>query len=157
MPTMPGMTWRQAFFGFHGRMNRAAFLGCTVLASTASAVVLIPLTVLTTEEGGEAVSSPALLYALLAALVLGLIVCFVSNMALLAKRLHDLDFSAWHVLWIAPVLGSGSRDTPLAYVLSLLGFGLLVWLLITRGTDGPNRFGEPRIPPRDPAPEPSGA
>ncbi len=50
------------------------------------------------------------------------------------RRLHDLDKSGW---WI------------LISFIPLIGFIVLVYWFVHRGTDGANRFGEARILPRN--------
>jgi len=48
-----------------------------------------------------------------------------------ARRLHDIDRSGWWLLlWLIP----------------LIGFIVLIYWFIQRGTSGPNRFGEAPIP-----------
>jgi uncharacterized membrane protein YhaH (DUF805 family) len=53
--------------------------------------------------------------------------CFLPSIAVLVRRLHDTDHSGWW-FWIA--------------LIPLIGWIILLVFLITRGTQGPNRFGE---------------
>ena len=72
------------------------------------------------EDGGQ----PLTLLVSLAVLLPGL--------AVGARRLHDIDRTAWWLLlWLVPVIG----------------FIVLIYWFIQRGTDGPNRFGAGFIPP----------
>ena len=72
------------------------------------------------EDGGQ----PLTLLVSLAVLLPGL--------AVGARRLHDIDRTAWWLLlWLVPVIG----------------FIVLIYWFIQRGTDGPNRFGDAPIPP----------
>jgi uncharacterized membrane protein YhaH (DUF805 family) len=58
---------------------------------------------------------------------------FLPGLAVGARRLHDIDRTAWWLLlWLVP----------------LIGFIVLIYWFIQRGTDGANRFGEATVPPR---------
>jgi uncharacterized membrane protein YhaH (DUF805 family) len=78
------------------------------------------------------------------------------------KRLHDIDKSGWHFLWLilapqALVLATSTtivyaRGGAAGFSIDAGLFGILggIWLslgvlflLLARGTDGPNRFGYP--------------
>lgn len=48
------------------------------------------------------------------------------TLAVGARRLHDIDRSGW---WL------------LIGLIPLIGIIVLIWFFVTRGTDGPNRFG----------------
>jgi uncharacterized membrane protein YhaH (DUF805 family) len=77
-----------------------------------------------------------------------------------AKRLHDLDKSAWWMLlyegpaillWIASMTG-GRPSGILSFAAFIFGLWFLVELGFFRGTDGPNRFdsgGSPSSSPTD--------
>lgn len=80
-----------------------------------------------------------------------------ANMALVVKRLHDLNKTGWHYVWmfLVPGLLSGG----LSFELSRrsdghwsVGYGLVVgivpflaslYLTFARGSDGPNDYGYP--------------
>lgn len=81
-----------------------------------------------------------------------------AGMALVVKRLHDLDRSGWHYVWMflvpglafggwslrvngSDVIGAGSLG--LQSIFGLVSFVALLYLLLARGSDGPNRFGYP--------------
>ena len=50
----------------------------------------------------------------------------IPGLAVTFRRLHDTDRSAWNILWgLVPLVG---------------GF-ILLYFYVTKGTDGPNRFG----------------
>ncbi len=52
---------------------------------------------------------------------------FIPGLAVLVRRLHDVDRSGWWVLII---------------FVPLIGFVLLIYWMVIHGTHGPNRFGE---------------
>lgn len=54
----------------------------------------------------------------------------IPNLAVAARRLHDIDRSGW---WL------------LIGLVPILGILLLLWWFIQRGTEGPNRFGPPPL------------
>jgi uncharacterized membrane protein YhaH (DUF805 family) len=60
-----------------------------------------------------------------------------AGFALVVKRLHDLDKPGWHYVWMFLLPGLLGL---LGLIWLLLG---LLYLLLARGTDGPNRFGYP--------------
>jgi uncharacterized membrane protein YhaH (DUF805 family) len=80
-----------------------------------------------------------------------------AGLALVVKRLHDLDKSGWHYVWmfLLPGLltggfsvhwtGGGGGAWTIGYgqiwgIVPLLAF---LWLVLARGTDGPNTYGYP--------------
>lgn len=60
------------------------------------------------------------------------------------KRLHDMDMNGAHYFWIFTVSGMAGI-MPVVGTLASLGIG--AWLCCTPGTDGANRFGQPRLSP----------
>ena len=108
-------------FGFAGRVGRRQFW---VLAVTVNPVFGLGLGALLLVAGlsGQRTGVPALTAegALIA-------IQFGVNLALMAKRLHDRDRSAWFLLAVVvPVIGA---------------IWLVLELYLYRGTAGPNRFG----------------
>ena len=65
------------------------------------------------------------------------------GLALTAKRLHDFDMSATHLVWVAPALVAGSVVPPraLGSTLLVVSGAVELWLLLKQGTSGPNRYG----------------
>lgn len=53
---------------------------------------------------------------------------FLPNLAVAVRRLHDIDKSGW---WI------------LIFFLPIIGFFLLLFWYVSKGTEGDNRFGPP--------------
>jgi uncharacterized membrane protein YhaH (DUF805 family) len=70
------------------------------------------------------------------------------SLAVSVQRLHDLDLSGWWIL-VAVAIGlvqgvSETSGIPALMLLSgIAGLAFGVWLLVAKGTDGPNRFGPP--------------
>jgi uncharacterized membrane protein YhaH (DUF805 family) len=142
----------EAYCMLDGRLRRRGYLGYSLLLW----LVLALLSALAWAIASQLRSSIAQLIASL--------VVFVfwawAVAALRVKRLHDLDRSGWHFIWMtyAPILllyavGALSFtfdggdigwhiDAGLPSVALVVYFlGGEVYLLVTRGTDGPNRFG----------------
>ena len=69
---------------------------------------------------GSSVESPGFLGGIFALAV------FLPSICVAGRRLHDRDMSAW---WL------------LLYLIPLIGFLVLLYFYVTKGTDGPNRFG----------------
>lgn len=62
-------------------------------------------------------------------------ITLLAGISLTVRRLHDRDYSGWwYLLVFVPIIGQ-------LYFL---------YLMVLRGTDGPNRFGRPRIPMQNP-------
>jgi len=129
-------------------MGRLAYFGYTCLLVAVLVVLgLIFLLPLRNAADGTGVAIAIMV-------VLGLMGLF-GGFCLAAKRLHDLDMSAWHYVWIVfvPAFFNGSgaamKQLGMAFpglLTSLLGslISLLVglYLLFWPGTDGTNRYGE---------------
>jgi uncharacterized membrane protein YhaH (DUF805 family) len=90
---------------------------------------------------------------------------FVATYALSVKRLHDRGKSGWWALVFIFLPGVADRwsdrlteDTPLWWVLVLIGSVLTIWGLIElgfrRGTDGGNDYGPDPLAQREPSAEP---
>ena len=68
-----------------------------------------------------------------ATLGLYLLLTFIPGLAVTVRRLHDTDRSGWNILWgLVPVVGAL----------------VLIFMYVTEGTPGPNRFGEDPIDDR---------
>jgi uncharacterized membrane protein YhaH (DUF805 family) len=140
----------EAYFLLSGRMRRLPYFGYSLL--------LIPIVGILVGLGAAfADNARSPFVAVL--LVIGLAALFVAwaGTALGVKRCHDLDRSGWFYFWLVLLPGAVSTTLSLdihgshvelgvpviggiAGLISALG-GL--YLLLARGTDGPNRFGYP--------------
>lgn len=137
------MSLRRTFFGTRGRLRRLAFLGYSIVPMVGS---LIASGLQRTGLEGMNTDQPWGIAMVATAFVLGL-VCPWSSAALVVRRLHDMDYTGWVALLILGfVLAGEAASAALPEGKTLfggLGFGIGVWLMIGRGSDGPNRFGAP--------------
>jgi uncharacterized membrane protein YhaH (DUF805 family) len=109
------MTIARALFSFDGRLSRSDYWCKGILP-------LLPLNLLNFVLGTRVHEDWAFNLAVFIS-----IVALWPGMALIAKRLHDRDQPAWHMLvLLIPIVGP---------VLLIVG----VWFM--KGTEGPNRFG----------------
>lgn len=133
---------------FEGRLSRAPFamfnaaLAVTsyALAQCVARIQLLPTGV-------------ALVFGVMAGLVMFLII--TATVAVWARRLHDLNYSGWHLLWIAgtalpfafllPEFADDSASAEaiaLIIVYDVLTLLLWLWMLFAPGTKGPNAWGD---------------
>lgn len=113
-------------FDFRTRAARAEYWWFQVIVIAA----FLPVTVDTFYDGFFYIVEPVLYTYTFA--VFTVLICLIS---LTVRRLHDLNMSGWwYLLIFVPYVGSL----------------ILFVLMLLRGTDGPNRFGRPRIPMRNP-------
>jgi uncharacterized membrane protein YhaH (DUF805 family) len=152
------MSLPSLLFSFQGRIGRLAHLGGNLIVWLVLGGALLAMWSFVIarllEEGGAAEDITGLavlgLVAALASLVLGV----WATLALAAKRLQDMDLSAWHLLWMV-ALGSvpanvqgGALSPALDWSLQAVGFLAWAWVFVLPGTTGPNRFGlAPGAPP----------
>jgi len=79
--------------------------------------------------------------------VIALAVLVVGYASLVVRRLHDMNFSGYHAIWVVPVqqlgtlvpaaLTSEGVDTPVFTLVTVIGATLLLW----PGSKDENRFG----------------
>ena len=125
-------------FSFTGRLNRAPYWLTSIGSIIAASVVGV---VAFTFAGRSAVAI------MLAGLVV-LLLLWVT-LALLTKRLHDRNKSAWWLLlfYLAPPIlhAIGQSIGSTGFILGLIGFGVSIWALVElgflRGTAGSNSYG----------------
>ena len=137
-----------ALFSWGGRLGRLAYFGYSfLLTSVLVGLGFILLWPLRNAEDAQGVT--------IAIVVILALMAIMGGFCLAAKRLHDLDMSAWHYVWMSFVpgifQGSGFALKQQGMTLPGLGMtllGLLVslvvglFLLFWPGTDGTNQFGE---------------
>jgi uncharacterized membrane protein YhaH (DUF805 family) len=130
----------EAFLFLSGRLGRLAYFGYSILLW----LVLTLIAVIMVWPAYKTPNQDTVI--LLASLIVGALAIW-GGLALTVKRLHDLDMSGWHYLWMGllPALvngvGRGMHSLPITIagvVLSLV-FGL--FLLFWPGTDGSNAYG----------------
>lgn len=137
-----------ALFSWGGRLGRLAYFGYSLLLVTILLVLgLVLLLPLRNAENAAGVTA--------AIMIILAVMGIMGGFCLAAKRLHDLDLSAWHYVWMVflPAIfnGFGAAFKQLnmpgpALATALLGLvislGIGLYLLFWPGTDGANRFGE---------------
>ena len=67
-----------------------------------------------------------------------------AGVALGVKRLHDMDMSGAHLVWVwgVPLAANILADTAGVDLLGdVVTYGVMIWLCCMPGTSGPNRFG----------------
>ena len=140
----------EAYFALSGRIRRWRYLFYSVLlwfGVLLLALLSIPLVDIARHPKAASI---------LLIVVIGLFWLW-AGMALVAKRLHDLDRTAWHYVWmfLLPALltggwsfhWSGSVDArwsvSFGYATGIVPLLATLYLIFARGTDGPNRYGYP--------------
>jgi uncharacterized membrane protein YhaH (DUF805 family) len=147
------MSWGHYLFGFSGRLNRAKYWLWILIYFVAIAVVSAVIYAINSPTAGGIVQ---LAFS---------IVALISSLAVMAKRLHDRDKSAWWLLIFvlipsillgvgigASVYGALMTDdsnlgtmTLVGGALTLVAGAFLIWAFIElaclRGTIGANRYG----------------
>jgi uncharacterized membrane protein YhaH (DUF805 family) len=148
------MSWGHFLFGFSGRLNRAKYWLWILIYLIAIAVVTAATYAINSPGAGGIVD--------LVFSIIGLI----SSLAVMTKRLHDRNKSAWWLLIfvlvpslllgagiVASVYGALMTDditnlgtlTIVGGALTLAAAAFLIWsfveLACLRGTIGPNRYG----------------
>ncbi|WP_395021464.1 DUF805 domain-containing protein [Dongia sp.] len=136
-----------ALFSWGSRMGRLSYFGYSVLLGIVLVVLglilLLPLRNATNAQG----VTIAIVLILVAMAIWG-------GFCLAAKRLHDINLSAWHYAWMIVVpaicngLGAAMQETMKVPGLTLIIIGGVIslsvglFLLLWPGTDGPNDYGE---------------
>jgi uncharacterized membrane protein YhaH (DUF805 family) len=135
----------QLLFSFSGRLPRLRYfllsLVTIALVGAAAAVLAVAIFATGARIGSLAMIGSAVI--VLAASIVGL--------SLSVRRLHDLDLSGWWVLaiWLGPSVVEGvviglAGNPKLGNALSgVIGLAVVLWLWLSPGTRGTNRFGQP--------------
>lgn len=127
----------ERYLSFHGRLARLRFF-IRHIYLTIAVVVLFALSISLLINGGLW----WWLGALVAASALALL-C-VGEASLIVRRLHDLDWSGYHIIWVGTAeIGSValSYGSPKFVLLSLPLSAVGFWLLFWPGSAKANRFG----------------
>lgn len=116
------------FFSFKGRLGRWQYFKYTLITY----LVFGPLLYWSYLQilDGKQESIPAL------ALALSLSFMIWTNISLQIRRFHDLEKSGAWVMLNFLIVPNGSVLSTVA------AWGLSLWLLIFKGTDGPNKYGD---------------
>jgi len=142
------MDWKQLLLTGDGRIGRKSYWQAVLLVSLVS---IVAAAIDGAMFGWESDRGPV-------STLVGVALIF-PQLSLNAKRLHDLDRSGWlqllplAVLVVAAVSGSLLADVGgstgsilggvLVVMLGLAALALALWIGFARGTNGPNRYGEP--------------
>ena len=121
------MALAQTLFGLRGRLNRAAcigygFLSLAPLLVAAGALVGI-------RASGQGGAGTAIVVC--AVVLPSLVAAFWMGVAPSVKRLHDMDMSGAHLVWIyiAPaVVGVAAEPAGAELLGTVAGFGITLWL-----------------------------
>ncbi len=138
-------------FSFQGRIGRLRHLGGNLIIWLVGGGVLLWAwqTVLSPFwQAGDDMKVPlGNLAALAVVIALFVVLTCWATLALTAKRLHDMDMSGWHLLWmialssLAPNLDPATAELSIGTVLKVAGFLAWAWVFVVPGTRGPNRYG----------------
>lgn len=111
---------------FSGRASRSEYWWWTLFIIVAQfGLIFVDATLWgTTTSGGGSISAQTDTPILTGIFLLG---TFLPSLSVLVRRLHDKDRSGWW-FWI--------------YLVPLVGFIVLLVWFVTKGTDGPNSYGE---------------
>jgi uncharacterized membrane protein YhaH (DUF805 family) len=124
-------------FSFRGRLNRGPYWLAWIAGGLVSLILSVVLFVIIGKS----------------AIVVFLVLAFVPgtwiSLALMIKRLHDRDKSAWwlSLFYLVPLVlqAIGQFLGSAGLILDLIATGIGIWAIIElgflRGTDGPNKFG----------------
>ena len=124
------MNLEEKYFSTEGRLNRKPFIHYIIFLIVISLAFIGIITLLGLASAlsiaifGENVI-PILLI-LVASLIL--IILFLPLNFLMIRRLHDLNFSGWWIIF--PIV------FPFGY------FIFILYLILAKGTNGPNKYGE---------------
>lgn len=145
-------------FGLRGRMRRLHFF-LLLMSNQALALGAVTVAFMIAWAGPREVGLTRETEEVALGLLLGLLALTSwIYVAIAVKRLHDLDCSGWHVVWIT---GAALGVTPMTrelpelpgMLVAFLSLAGVLWLVLARGTPGPNRFGpEPGAVPRGSVP-----
>jgi uncharacterized membrane protein YhaH (DUF805 family) len=140
----------EGYFFIDGRIRRWRFF----LYALVLLIIIIPVLILLAVLAVDNARSPFI--AGLIAVVGIWVFSAWAGFALVVKRLHDLDKSGWHYVWmflVPGLLGSsfsvhwsgGGWSWTIGYgqlfgIVSAIAF---LWLVLAQGSDGPNKYGYP--------------
>ena len=115
------------FFSFKGRLGRLQYLKYTLITYILFGPLFYWGYLRIVDGNKDSVTALAL------ALSLSFLVW--TNVSLQIRRFHDVEKSgAWVILNFFIIPGS--------LLSNVAGWGLALWLLLFKGTDGPNKYGE---------------
>jgi uncharacterized membrane protein YhaH (DUF805 family) len=152
------MSVLQAMIGFDGRLPISLFWQATLVQLVVMLAIMTAIMSRYSTGKGQATGSTMAETKLMGfAGVTAYVLLGYPSITVMAKRLHDMDFSGW---WVLPLclpsmiqvtaqalgrIGTNSNPSPagrLIHAASIVGMVIYVlWLGFVPGTAGPNRFG----------------
>lgn len=131
------LSLRQLMFGFDGRIGRCGFLKYTGILCISLFIGFVLCSALVDEL--VVVLQPAKVSAIS-------IMCAIGAWpaaAIICKRLHDMDRSGFHSMWICPLFFLPLGWMPPSWAMADIGAlsTVLSWLALAPGTIGPNVHG----------------
>ena len=109
------LAFKQAF-NFKGRANRPEFWYFTLFYTIIYFISLL----IDTQVLGTSMSETGLIGGIYA------LISIIPSLSVTIRRLHDVNKSGWNYLWVFTII-------PIPYV---------IYLVIKKGNDGPNNYGE---------------
>jgi uncharacterized membrane protein YhaH (DUF805 family) len=140
----------EAYFSIEGRIRRWRFFLYSLVLG-----IIIPVLTLLAVVAVDNARDPVI--AGVIAFVVITIFWSWAGFALVVKRLHDLDRPGWHYVWmfLVPGLltssfsvhwrggGGGTWEFGYGQIWGIVPTIAFLYLVLARGTDGPNKFGYP--------------
>lgn len=148
--SMARLHLRSALFSFVGRLNRAPFILLSIACMFVfyGSILIIGICIEISHDS----TAPLMFF------FTTLIALFIFNvwasLALVVKRLHDLNLSGAHMIWIflfSIFMTILSPFIVYSWGVVFIGLGVLIncgimlWLSCTPGTNGHNKYGPPRL------------
>ena len=133
------MNWKQLFFSFGGRMNRAKYWMVFLIGAVISAVCIgIDAVLLNGVRMGIYGNATGGIMAVIGLITIILIAIFWSSLAIAFKRLHDRNRSGvWLLLfWLAPSVLNAigqSIGTGAGAFVALVGAAIAIWGFVEIG------------------------
>ena len=135
------------FFGFSGRIGRAAYWMTALVFAVVSLFAVSPVWLVVFDPNGNVTEA----FVVIGLVALVMLAIFLSSIAVGIKRLHDRNKSGWWMLFFyvlpsvlvvaAELSGDPATITFGTYTSAAIGLWAFVELGLLRGTEGPNEFG----------------
>lgn len=119
------------FFTLKGRLDRYRYVKYSIISLLLFAPII----------GGAyyaAVNNmaPNMPIALATLILLAVLVFIWINISLQVRRFHDLEKSGWWIMLNFLIMPDGGL------LANIASWGITIWLIIFKGTEGPNKYGE---------------
>jgi uncharacterized membrane protein YhaH (DUF805 family) len=123
-----------SLFTFNGRLGRLAYFGYSLLLVLVGSVAALAV---------DEFLGGLLGFVLIVVIVIAMV---WSGFSITARRLHDLDMSGWHYLWMIVIpaaitsWGQNIRADPITIIGGLLSLAFTLFLTFWPGTPGRNSY-----------------